>query len=128
MRFSVEEGRHHIEPKKLAFRVVATARSKKAQKILVLDMRRVASFCDYFVILSGTSLRQVNAVAEAIEADLGQDKIKSLSKVYPNDESGWVVLDFVSVIVHIFYKPMREFYSLERLWSDAKKVRVPSKP
>ena len=90
-------------------------------------MQPVSSFCDYFVILTGESLRQVNSFAQAIEEDLGKERIKSLSKVSPTDESGWVVLDYVSVVVHIFYKPMREFYSLERLWSDAKRVRVPSK-
>jgi ribosome-associated protein len=90
-------------------------------------MREVASFCDYFVILSGTSLRQVNAIAQAVEEELEKNRIKTLSRVLPNDESGWVVLDYVSVIAHIFYKPMREFYSLERLWSDAKKVRIPRK-
>jgi ribosome-associated protein len=100
------------------------AKEKKAQKLTILDMRSVANFCDYFVIMSGTSLRQVNAIAQAIEEDLNKDRIKSLSKVHPNDESGWVVLDFVSVVAHVFYKPMREFYSLERLWSDAKKVRI----
>ena len=87
-------------------------------------MRGVCNFCDYFIILSATSLRQVNAIAEAIEEDLDKDRIKSLSKVTPNNESGWVVLDFISVITHIFYKPMREFYSLEKLWSDAKRVRI----
>ena len=87
-------------------------------------MQKVSGFCDYFVIMSATSNRQVNAVALAIEDDLAKDRIKSLSKASPNDESGWVALDFISVIVHIFYKPMREFYSLERLWSDAKRVRV----
>ena len=90
-------------------------------------MRSVSSFCDYFVILSGESLRQVNSFAQSIEEDLARNKIKSLSRVSPTDESGWVVLDYVSVVVHIFYKPMREFYSLERLWSDAKRVRVPSR-
>jgi ribosome-associated protein len=88
-------------------------------------MKEVAGFCDYFVISSGTSLRHVNAVAQAIEEDLAKDKIKSLSKISPNDESGWAVLDYVSVVVHVFYKPIREFYSLERLWSDARKVRIP---
>ena len=88
-------------------------------------MRQVSSFCDYFVILSGTSLRQVGAIALAIGQDLEKNRIKSLSKVSPNDESGWAVLDFMSVIAHIFYKPMREFYSLERLWRDAKKVSIP---
>jgi len=88
-------------------------------------MRQVSSFCDYFVISSGTSLRQVGAIALAIGQDLEKNRIESLSKVSPNDESGWAVLDFMSVIAHVFYKPMREFYSLERLWSDAKKIRIP---
>ena len=92
---------------------------------MVLDMRKASGFCDYFVIASANSLRQVNAVAKAIEEELSRDRIKSLSKVSPNDESGWVVLDYLSVVAHIFYKPMREFYSLERLWSEAKKVSIP---
>jgi ribosome-associated protein len=88
-------------------------------------MREISGFCDYFVISSATSLRQVNAVAKAIEEELEKNKIKSLSRIPSDDESGWLVLDYVSVIVHTFYEPVREFYSLERLWSDAKKVRVP---
>lgn len=87
-------------------------------------MRQVSSFCDYFVISSGSSLRQVQAVTQAIEEDLSLDKIKSLSRVPYQDESGWLVLDFSSVVAHTFYKPLREFYSLERLWSDAKRVRA----
>lgn len=86
-------------------------------------MRGVTNLCDYFVIASGTSMRQVNAIAQAVRDDLEQDRIKPLSDVSPNDESGWVVLDYSGVVAHLFYKPMREFYSLERLWSDAKKVR-----
>jgi ribosome-associated protein len=89
-----------------------------------MDMRAVCTFCDYFVIASGTSLRQTNAIAQDIQENLVKDKIKSLSKVGPNDESGWIVLDYSMVIAHIFYKPMREFYSLEHLWSDAKRVRI----
>ena len=84
----------------------------------------MAGFCDYFVIASGNSLRQATAIAQAIQEDLEIQKIKSLSKVSPNDESGWIALDYSSVIVHAFYKPVREFYSLEELWSGAKRVRV----
>ncbi len=90
-------------------------------------MRRVSDLCDYFIILSATSLRQTNALSQAVIEDLDKEKIKPLSPVVSNDESGWIALDFSSVIVHIFYKPIREFYSLERLWSDAKKVRLVSK-
>jgi ribosome-associated protein len=111
----------------LALRIAAIANNKKAEDIAVLDMRRVSDFCDYFVIVSGTSLRQIKAIAQAIEEDLEKEKKRSLSKVLPSDESGWLVLDFSAVITHIFYKPMREFYSLERLWSDAKKVRIPKR-
>lgn len=93
----------------------------------MLDVRKILSFCDFFVIQSANSLRQVNAIAQAVEEDLEKQGIKSLSKVSPNDESGWVVLDYVSVVAHIFYKPLREFYSLERLWNDAKRVRIPRK-
>jgi ribosome-associated protein len=113
-----------IETKKIALRIASVCKEKKAQKVILLDMRKVCGFCDYFVIASGTSLRQVNAIAQAIEEDLHKERIKSLSKVTPNDESGWIVLDYSSVVAHIFYKPMREFYSLERLWSDAKRVRI----
>jgi ribosome-associated protein len=88
-------------------------------------MRAVSDFCDYFVVLSCSSLRQVNAVSLAIEEDLAKDRIKSLSKVPSKDDSGWIVLDFSSVVAHVFYKPTREFYSLEHLWSDAKRVRIP---
>ena len=73
-------------------------------------------------------MKQADSVAQAIQEDLAKDRIKPLSRVSPGDESGWVVLDFSSVIAHIFYKPMREFYSLERLWSAAKRIRVPRKP
>ncbi|MDD2654573.1 MAG: RsfS/YbeB/iojap family protein, partial [Candidatus Omnitrophica bacterium] len=64
-------------------------------------MRKVSNFCDYFVILSGTSLRQVNAVARFILEELDKIKIKPFSKIMPNDESGWVVLDFGYVVTHI---------------------------
>ena len=73
------------------------AKAKKAQGVTAFDMRRICSFCDYFVILSATSLRQVNAIAQAIEEDLAKHRIKSLSKVASNDESGWIVLDYSSV-------------------------------
>jgi ribosome-associated protein len=117
-----------IEPKKIALRIAAAAKEKKAQKLVILDMSRVSSFCDYFVISSATSLRQTNAIAQAIVEEMDKLGIKSLSKVSPTDESGWVVLDFVAVVAHVFYKPMREFYSLERLWADAKKVRARTLP
>lgn len=92
--------------------------------MVILDMRSVSGFCAFFVIAGGTSLRQVNAIARGVEEELGLEGVKPLVQVSPNDESGWVVVDFDSVVVHVFHKPMREFYALERLWSDAKRVRI----
>jgi len=90
-------------------------------------MRKVASFCDYFVLISANSLRQVNAIGQEVVDELDKEKVFPLSKIPAQDESGWLVLDYSSVIAHIFYKPVREFYALERLWSDAKKVSIPRK-
>lgn len=109
----------------MALRIANVAKSKKAQKVYVLDMRSVCGFCDYFVIASGNSLRQANAIVHVIEEDLEKEKIRSLSRIPYNDESGWIVADYSSVVAHVFYTPMRDFYALERLWSDAKRVRVP---
>ncbi|MBM3244381.1 MAG: ribosome silencing factor [Candidatus Omnitrophica bacterium] len=116
-----------METKNLALRVADVIKSKKGAQVVVLDMRPAASFCDYFVITTAGSLRQVNAISTAIQEDLESHGIKPLSRVSPVDESGWIVLDFSGVVAHIFYKPMREFYSLERLWSDAKRIRIHSR-
>lgn len=116
-----------IAEKEIALRISRVARNKKAQNVVILDLRSLSGFCDYFVIASATSLRQANAIARGIIEELGKDRVKPLFRVSPNDESGWIVLDFSGVVAHIFYSPLREFYSLERLWSQAKKVRVPRK-
>ncbi len=114
-----------IENREIAFCVASIISSKKGEDLVILDLRQVASFCDYFVIASAGSLRQTNAIAQAIEEDLRKKGIKSLSRVSSVDESGWIVMDLSSVVVHIFHAPMRQFYEIERLWSDAKKVRIP---
>ncbi|HOU36072.1 MAG TPA: ribosome silencing factor [Candidatus Omnitrophota bacterium] len=112
--------------KKLALQIARLARGKKALKVMVLDMRKVCNFCEYFVIASGSSLRQVNAIAEHIDQEMKKEGERSLSTVPANDASGWIVLDYSSIVVHIFHAPLREFYDLEHLWSDAARVRVPA--
>ncbi len=123
-----QKRRFKIDSKKLALIVVEAAEDKKGEDIIVLDMRPIPSFCEYFVIISAGSLRQVNAVSDAVQYALIKEKIKPFSMISSNDESGWIVLDYASVVAHIFYKPVREFYALEHLWSDAKKVRIKKKP
>jgi ribosome-associated protein len=125
--FMVQEEGIAIDSKKIALRIAQTIRDKKAEKVVVLDMRALTGFCEYFVICSCTSHRHVNALANTVKDDLAQEGIKPLSRVSPEDGSGWVVLDFSSVVAHFFSKTTREFYALERLWSDAKRVRIPKK-
>ena len=112
------------DSRKLAMKIAKAAKGKKALKTVILDMREVSGFCDYFVITSGGSLRQVHAIAEAIQDDLAAENIKPLAVPESTDESGWLVLDYRTVVAHVFHKPLREFYALEDLWSDAKRVRA----
>jgi len=90
-------------------------------------MDRVSNFCDFFVILNGTSGRHIRAISEAVEEELWKEGVKPVSSGQSREESGWVLMDFLTVIVHIFTKPTREFYSLERLWQDAPILKLPKK-
>ncbi|MCX7926820.1 MAG: ribosome silencing factor [Candidatus Omnitrophica bacterium] len=113
------------DDKELAIRIAHCAQEKKGEKIVILDLRKIGGFCDFFVIVSANSTRQINAIAEAIQEKLITEHRKPLVPPQPNDESGWVVLDYASVVVHIFTKQMRQFYALEHLWSDARRIRIP---
>ena len=100
------------------------AHSKRAREILILDLRKLVSFTDYFVICSGRSDRQVQAIAEHLRSEFKAKKIRPRS--FEGLSSGkWVLMDFVDVVVHIFQDAVREFYDLEGLWSDAPKVPLP---
>jgi ribosome-associated protein len=94
---------------------------KKAMDVVVLDMADASSITDYFVICSGGSQRQVQAIADAIDAQLKQAGITSLG-VEGYREGHWILMDYGDVIVHVFSQETREFYDLERLWANAPKI------
>lgn len=103
--------------------IAGFASDKKAQDIVVLDMRKVVNFCDYFVICSGNTVRQVRAIAEHIDEEF--EKLgRSLRFKQGFKTSDWVVFDAGDVVVHIFEKDVRAFYGLEYLWREAKEVKV----
>jgi len=95
----------------------------KAEDVVILDVRGLSSFTDYFVIMSGRSTRHVQGLAEAIEAELRSKRVKT-SKAEGLQEAMWVLLDFDDVVVHIFYHEQRGFYDLEGLWHDAPRIRL----
>jgi len=103
----------------------------KAQDIVILDMRALVNFCDFFVIATGTSDRQAKAIAEGIEDKLKEEgvesnfsrNLKALRGLQFSQENGtWVLLDMGDVVAHIFEPQAREFYGLEHLWQDAVKT------
>jgi len=100
------------------------ASDKKAIDIVVLDLRAVASFTDYFVICNGANSRQVQAIAEGVEDALRQDGKRPLhTEGY--SAADWILLDYGDFIVHVFGAQTRKFYDLERLWRDATRAALP---
>lgn len=110
-----------LNPAQLARAAVDIASDKKASDVLLLDIREVTTFADYFVICSGNNPRQIQAIADALEEDLEKQGARALHRE-GIAEAGWILLDFGDVIVHIFGTKEREYYRLERLWSEAKTV------
>ncbi|WP_448871576.1 ribosome silencing factor [Desulfobulbus propionicus] len=115
--YSQREGRD------LAAVCARIALDAKAEDLVVLDVRGLASFTDYFVIMSGRSTRHVQGLAEAIESELSAKRISSKSSEGLR-EGMWVLLDFGDVVVHVFYHETRGFYDLEGLWHDAPRLDV----
>jgi ribosome-associated protein len=107
----------------LARLCVRTAVEKKAEDPIILDVSKLCSFADYFVIISGRSTRHVQGLAEAIEGELRSKRL-STSKAEGLQEGTWVLLDFNDVVVHIFYSETRKFYDIEGLWHDAPRISM----
>lgn len=106
------------------FLCARAALDHKAVDLVILEVKNISSFTDYFVICSGNSDRQVQAIAAHIEEKLAKGEIHPLS-IEGKREGRWILLDYGDVVVHVFYQPVREFYDLERLWSDAPRVELP---
>ncbi len=100
-----------------------TALDTKGEDVVILDVTGIASFTDYFVIVSGRSTRHVQGLAEAIEGEMRSKRVKT-SQTEGIGEGMWVLLDFSEVVVHIFYHEQRKFYDLEGLWHDAPRLEL----
>ena len=104
-------------------KAVRAALDKKASDVVVLDLRHTSAFTDFFVLCSGTSQRQVKAIADAVEEALRAAKVRP-AHIEGYDRADWILMDFFTFIVHVFTPQTRAFYSLERLWGDAEKIEV----
>jgi ribosome-associated protein len=110
-----------LEALEIARRVVDAASEKQANNIILLDVREVCTFTDYFVICNGDSERQLRTIMEEVQEWLKREKVTPHHQEGTLD-SGWLLLDYGDVIVHIFSAAERDRYCLEDLWRDARTV------
>jgi len=102
---------------------IAAAGDRKAEDIVVLDLRKSSAFTDFFVICTGGNTRQVQAIADAVQESLAEKGVTpALTEGYERGQ--WILIDYFDFIVHVFLAATREFYGLERLWGDAKKIEI----
>jgi len=115
------------ENKVLIDTVVDAIQDIKGKDIVILNLQNISSaVCDYFVICTGDSSTQVDSIAQSIER---QTRKKIQEKPWHNEgstNSEWILLDYVSVVVHVFYRATREFYNIEGLWADAESKEIPN--
>ena len=103
--------------------VIDSVQEKKAEDVVVLDLQKVTSFADYFVICSGESEPQIRTIFKNVEQKLSENGI-DLHHMEGKFESGWVLMDYRDFVVHIFSPDKRMYYYLERLWGDAPRIEV----
>ena len=109
--------------KALALRIAEILDDRKAKDIKIINVNKKTVIADYFVIASGSSRTQVNALADEVEYKLGLDGIDP-TRVEGRGDGSWVLLDFDSVLVHVFGRESRDFYKLEKLWADAEEINI----
>ena len=104
---------------------IQAAQGKKALDIVVMDLRGKTAITDYFILCSGRSSRQVMAIADHIQTEMRDNRIRPLG-VEGIGSGHWILLDYDNVVIHVFYDPIRRFYNLEGLWVDVPRIQVAS--
>jgi ribosome-associated protein len=104
---------------------IAAAHDKKATDVVVLNLRKSSAFTDYFILCTGQNVRQVTAIADAVQEALRSLKLRP-THVEGYDRAEWVLMDYFDFIVHVFTPGTRQFYSLDRLWGQAERIEVPA--
>jgi len=99
------------------------ALDKKARNLVIIAVKDVSSFADYFIICSGSSDRQVQAITASVQEQMKKNGFLPIG-IEGENNAKWVLMDYGDVIVHIFYEPVREFYDIEKLWADAPRMEV----
>ncbi len=115
-----------MQAKQRALLCAAYALEKKAFNVRILEVRELSSLTDYLLLASGRSDRQVQAVAESIRVGLKKDHGSPPLAIEGMNEGRWVLIDYGDVMVHVFQEPVRDFYDLDGLWSEAAELAIPA--
>ena len=107
---------------------VHAALDKKAENVVVLDLRKAGGFTDFFVICTGGNPRQIAAIADGVRETLKRDLDERPTLVEGIDRSEWILLDYFNFVVHVFSRDCRAFYGLERLWGNAERHEIDAAP
>ena len=99
--------------------IYTAAWDTKAMDMIILDLKKVASFADYLVLCSGTSQRQVGAIADHIKTAVKKKFVRNPLSIEGVEQSSWILIDYGDVVCHVFTEEARQFYSLDDLWHDA---------
>ncbi len=111
-----------VTPYELAFVAARAADSKKADDVVLLDLSGVTDVCDYFLICSGDNARQVDAIVDEVRERVSANCGVSPLSCEGREGLSWVLVDYGSVVVHVFRRETRDYYRLETLWADASRV------
>jgi len=111
--------RINMESEALAKKIMTVLEEKKATDILALDISEISTLADYFVLASAENVRQLDALEDAVEEDVRLEVNKE-----GESSSGWILMDYRDIVVHLFTKEQRAFYDLEKIWSDAKRMEM----
>jgi ribosome-associated protein len=109
------------EPRDLALRIAEILAETPASDTVVLDIRELSTFSDFFVICSGENERQLRAIADRLQEELREEGVRP-QRIEGTPVSGWIVLDYNDAIVHVFDQELRDFYKMERLWAEAPRL------
>ncbi|HBT63248.1 MAG TPA: ribosome silencing factor [Ruminococcaceae bacterium] len=112
-----------MESRDLAKQAVISLDKHKAEDIRIIGIRDITVIADYFVIATGTSSTQAKALADYLETELAEQGVKP-QRIEGYSSANWILMDYGSMIVHIFYKETRDFYNLERLWKDGQQLEL----
>lgn len=111
------------EVKELVETVVEACDDRKAENIIALDMEGVTAIADYFVICHGNNERQVQAIAQSVKKAVEEDDF-TIHRMEGFEQARWILIDLGDVVCHVFHEEERSYYHLERLWGDAREVKI----